>query len=264
MVTFFRGRTANTMIAMLALSTFRVRFHRNFILILFCAAAISGAAAQTVPPSTLAPPPPTSSSDKPVAAAVRDSKAQKTPHAKRVFTNEDMDANIGPLPPLKMDGIDNSDQVIAGIGEYRKKHTPEQIEQAVRDWYDEYDSQLAAAIQDNQNRSVLMQENQANGYDLCRQGGDYEKCANRQMAEAVGARNDQTVIARNNALIHRLQNAFMKIRNGSCNTIFATTGSKSARLIISTAYERAFGIHGESAGRTEDLTPRVIPTRHNQ
>ena len=33
------------------------------------------------------------------------------------------------------------------------------------------------------------------------------------MSEAVGARNNRTTIARNDAVIHRLQQAFMKIRN---------------------------------------------------
>ncbi len=113
-----------------------------------------------------------------------------------------------------MDGIDNTDQIISEVGNYKKTHTPEQTEQVVHDWYDEYDNQLAAAIRDNLDRQTLMQENQANGYDLYRQGGDYEKCANRQMSEAVATRNDQSTMARNNALIHRPQNAFSKIRSG--------------------------------------------------
>lgn len=160
------------------------------------------------------PPPQASNPDKPVAAAVRDSKSQKAPRAKKVFTDDDMNASTGPFPKLKMEGIDNTDQIITEIGNYRKTHTPEQIEQALHDWYDEYDSQLAAAIEDNINRQTLMQENVRNGYDLCQQGGDYEKCAKRQMSEAVGARNDQASMARNFALIHRLQNALMKVRNG--------------------------------------------------
>jgi hypothetical protein len=176
-------------------------------------AVVSAAVGQSSPPSTLTAPPPTSGSDKTVAAAVRDSKAQKNSHAKKIFTDDDMDAKTSPLPRLKMDGMDNTDQIIAEIGNYRRTHTPEQTEQVLHDWYDEYDSQLRAAIEDNQSRSTLMQENQRNGYELCQQGGDYEQCARRQMAEAVGARNDQTTMARNNALIHRLQQAFMKIRN---------------------------------------------------
>ena len=112
-----------------------------------------------------------------------------------------MEAVTGPLPRLKMDGIDNTDQIITAIGEFKKTHAPEEVEHAVHDWYEAYDGQLAASIQDNLNRQILMQENQANGYDLCRQGGDYEKCAKRQTSEAVGARNDQATMARNNALI---------------------------------------------------------------
>lgn len=201
------------MIAMPGLWPFRPRLQHAFILLACALAVIPGAAAQSSPPSTLAAPPQTSSSDKSIATAVRDSKAPKNSHAKKVFTDDDMDAGTSPLPRLKMDGIDNTDQIIAEVGNYRKSHTPEQTEQVLHDWYDEYDSQLAAAIENNQSRQTLMQENQRNGYELCQQGGDYEQCAKRQMSEAVGARNDQTTIARNNALIHRLQTAFMKIRN---------------------------------------------------
>src|SRR5438270_9839476 len=130
------------------------------------------AAAQSTPPSSMsAPPPQAPSSDKPIAAAVRESKTQKNARAKKVFTDDDMDANTGPLPKLKMEGIDNTDQIIAEIGNYRKTHTAEQPEEVLHDWYDEYDSQLAAAIQSNINRSVLMQENQTNGYELCQASG---------------------------------------------------------------------------------------------
>jgi hypothetical protein len=195
-------------------SRIRARAQRILILLGSVLAIVAPALAQSSPPSTVSAQPQTSTSDQSIAGAVRDSKAQKAPHAKKVFTDEDMDAATGPLPKLKMDGIDNTDQIISEIGNYKKTHTPEQTEQAVHDWYDEYDSQLAAAIRDNLDRATLMQENQSNGYDLCQQGGDYEKCAKRQMSEAVAARNDQSTMTRNNTLIHRLQNAFSKIRNG--------------------------------------------------
>src|SRR5882724_4945604 len=169
---------------------FRECFRRSLFLIFFALAIVSAAGGQSTPPSSLAAPPQTPSSDKPIAAAVRDSKTQKNPHAKKVFTDDDMDATSNPLPRLKMDGIDNTDQIIAEIGSYRRTHTPEETEQVLHDWFDEYDSQLRAPIEDTQSRSTLMQENQRNGYELCQQGGDYEKCAKRQMAEAVGARND--------------------------------------------------------------------------
>jgi hypothetical protein len=160
---------------------------------------------------TPASPSETSSS---VAAAARDSKVQKTGHAKKVFTDEDMEASAGPLPRLKMDGAENADEVIAAIAKYKLTHTPEQTEQAVRTWYDRYDEMLAAAIQENLDVSTLRNANTANGYDLCQEGGDYEKCRNRQMAEQRGARNDQNLMTKNSQLEVRIQHVFMKVRNG--------------------------------------------------
>jgi hypothetical protein len=83
-------------------------------------AMIAGAMAQSSPSSAVSAQPQTSASDQSVAGAVRDSKAQKAGHAKNVFTDEDMDAATGPLPKLKMDGIDNTDQIISEIGNYKK------------------------------------------------------------------------------------------------------------------------------------------------
>ena len=149
-----------------------------------------------------------------LAAAARDSKAQKSVHAKKVFTDEDMEETAGPLPRLKMDGAENADEVVAALAKYKTTHTPEQTEKAVRIWYDRYDEMLAAAIQDNQDMTVLRNANSSNGYELCQESGDYEKCRNRQMAEQRGARSDQAQMTKNSQLEVRIQHAFMKVRNG--------------------------------------------------
>lgn len=173
------------------------------------------AAAQNQPTSAPAPPPPSSTgSDASIAAAARDAKAQKTGKAKKVFTDEDMEATAGPLPRLKMDGPENADEVVAAIAKYKTDHTPEQTENAVHIWYDRYDQMLAAAIQTNLDVTVLRQTNYSNGYELCQQSQDYQQCNNRQMAEARGARNDQVEMTKNNNLEVRIQHAFMKVRNG--------------------------------------------------
>ena len=173
------------------------------------------AAAQNQPTSAPAPPPPSSTgSDASIAAAARDAKAQKTGKAKKVFTDEDMEATAGPLPRLKMDGPENADEVVAAIAKYKTDHTLEQTENAVHIWYDRYDQMLAAAIQTNLDVTVLRQTNYSNGYELCQQSQDYQQCNNRQMAEARGARNDQVEMTKNNNLEVRIQHAFMKVRNG--------------------------------------------------
>jgi hypothetical protein len=154
------------------------------------------------------------SSDASIAAAARDTKAQKTARAKKVFTDEDMEATAGPLPRLKMDGPENGDEVIAAIAKYKADHTPEQTENAVHIWYDRYDEMLAAAIHTNIDVNVLRAANYSNGYELCQQSQDYQQCNNRQMAEARGARNDQVEMTKNTNLEVRIQHAFMKVRNG--------------------------------------------------
>ena len=183
-------------------------------LVVGCLAISLPAAAQN--DSCSAQPAP-AASDEPaasLAAAARDSKAQKSVHAKKVFTDEDMEATAGPLPRLKMDGAENADEVVTAISHYKATHTPEETEKAVRIWYDRYDEMLAAAIQDNQEMMVLRNANSSNGYELCQESGDYEKCRNRQMAEQRGARSDQVQMSKNSQLEVRIQHAFMKVRNG--------------------------------------------------
>jgi len=169
--------------------------------------------AQTAPPAAPAPQDSSDTSSS-LAAAARSAKAQKAEHAKKVFTDEDMEASAGPLPRLKMDGAENADDVVAAIGKYKATHTPEEMEQAVHIWYDRYDEMLAAAIQENQDMTVLRNANTSNGYDLCMESQNYQQCQYRQAAEQRGARNDQMVMAKNNALIVRVQHSFMKVRNG--------------------------------------------------
>ena len=130
----------------------------------------------------------TNDTETPLAAAARKAKAQKGMHAKKVFTDEDMEATSGPLPRLKMDGPENGEEVVAAIAKYKTNHTPEETERAVHIWYDRYDEMLAAAIQENKDTQVLRNANTSNGYELCEQGGDYMQCRNRQMAEQRGAR----------------------------------------------------------------------------
>jgi hypothetical protein len=155
-----------------------------------------------------------------LAGAARTAKAQKAGHSKKVFTDEDMEVSTGPLPRLKMDGPENVEEVVTAISTYKLTHTPEQTEQAVHMWFDQYDQILAAAIQQNHDVAALRNANMSNGYALCqesRQSGDYQdyqKCASRQMAEARGAQSDQQEYIKNNNAMMRIQRAFQRVRIG--------------------------------------------------
>jgi hypothetical protein len=153
-------------------------------------------------------------SDNSLAAAAKSAKTQKAAHSKKVFTDEDMETSAGPLPRLKMDGPENADEVVAAIAAYKLTHTPEQTEEAVHAWFDRYDQILAAAIQENHDVAALRSANMSNGYALCQESQDYQKCASRQMAEQRGVQSDQQEYIKNNNLTVRIQHAFMKVRNG--------------------------------------------------
>jgi len=149
-----------------------------------------------------------------IAAAARQTKAPKNAHAKKVFTDEDMEATAGPLPRLKMDGAENADDIVAAISAYKLTHTPDETEHAVHMWYDRYDQMLAAAIQSNQDLRAIRQANMSNGEDLCQQSQDYEQCQARRMVEYRGQRDDAVEIAKNTALEVRIQHAFANVRIG--------------------------------------------------
>ena len=135
-----------------------------------------------------------SNSDDSVAAAARKNKSEKGTRPKRVITDEDMKAWSGPLPKLRMDGTENSDEIIKAILAYRKAHTAPETEAVVRTWFERYDEMLAAAIHNSTETRNLRAANTSNGYELCMESQDYEHCRNRQMAEQRGARHDQVQV----------------------------------------------------------------------
>lgn len=175
---------------------------------------ISAAVAQQTPVAPPAPQPTATGNEESLGAVARTSKKQTAPRAKKVITEDDMDAAANILPRLRTEGAENSDEIIAAIGKYKETHTAAETEEVVQAWYERYDEDLAAAIQQNQVVNSLREENLSNGYEICRQGGDYQSCENRRRAEYTGARHDQATIISNGALEVRIQHVFMKVRVG--------------------------------------------------
>lgn len=151
-------------------------------------------------------------SDDSLAAVAKRAKVQKDRHSKKIVTDDDLHSNSDTLPRLKTNEAENGEEVIAAIAEYKKSHTPQETETVIHLWYDEYDAQLAAAIKTNLEIRALRGATENDAYDLCQSGQDYDECQKRRVAEAKGARYDQTAIARNSELITRLQHSLMNIR----------------------------------------------------
>jgi hypothetical protein len=190
------------------------------LLLAFCALSLAqNAPAASSSASSAAADQTSSSSDtsNSLAAAARKNKAQSATHAKKVFTDDDMEVQAGPFPRLKMDGAGNDDEILAAISKYKLTHTPQQTEDAVRSWFDRYDQELAAAMKSNLDTVSLRNANLTNGYELCQQVQDYEDyahCQSRQMSEQRGAQHDRNEISSNNNVVMRIQHAFTIIRIG--------------------------------------------------
>lgn len=183
----------------------------SVIVILLACSALGFA--QSQPASAQPPAENNSGTASPLAAAARNGK-EKTAHAKKVFTDDDLEVNAGPLPRLKMDGPENGDEIVTAITKYKATHTPEQTEQAIRTWYDRYDEMLVATIQENRDMATLSSTNMSNGNELCQQSQDYEHCQSRQMTDLRGNRSDQAVMIKNTALMMRIQRVFQKVKGG--------------------------------------------------
>ncbi len=184
---------------------------RAFVFALLVSASL---AQSPVPVAPAAPEPTYTGKEEPLGNVVKNSKKQTTPRAKKVITEDDMDAIANILPRIRMEGAENADEIVAAIGQYKASHTPEETEAAVQAWFERYDQDLAAAIQQNLVVNTLREENFSNGNELCREAGDYQACEKRRRAEYIGVRHDQHTIRNNMALEVRIQHVFMKVRGG--------------------------------------------------
>lgn len=161
-----------------------------------------------------APDPAKQDSEKSLADTAREARKTKAVHAKKQITDDDVVTKRSPLPSLNLDGDDNSEEVILAIGDFEAKHTPEETEQAVHDWYDQYDSMLTNAARENVKTGQRRAATTYDAYLACQDSSDYQACAARQRAENRGAHDDQTDMRNNGAVIGRIQQSFMKIRGG--------------------------------------------------
>ena len=146
-------------------------------------------------------------------AAKAAKKNKPAAQAKKIVTEDDLEAKHGPLPRLHLVGDENSAEIIKAIHDYSITH-PAQLEQVLHDWYDEYDNILSTAIHETKQTREQRASTNYSGYQLCMQSHNYQQCQARQQAEMLGARDDQMMMQDDVTTIAHIQDAFTKIRSG--------------------------------------------------
>ena len=144
----------------------------------------------------------------------KEAKKNKPVQAKAVITDENLDVKRGPLPKLNLEGPENFEAVVQAIGDYKSKHNPQETEQVLHDWYSEYDSMLATMFRENIELQSLRESNTYYSNESCGQGVNYQKCMQRQRAEARGTRQDRSVMKNNWATAYRVQTGIMRVGEG--------------------------------------------------
>ncbi len=145
-----------------------------------------------------------------LADIAEQAKKNKTAHAKQSIT-DDMESKKGPLPRLNTQNTDNFDEIIEAIGKFKGKHNGHETEQAIHNWYEQYDEVLAAAIRENIEMRDQRESTSYHSYEMCQQGVSYKLCQERRQTEIRGNRHDQFVMRDNGMLTGRIQQAFMKL-----------------------------------------------------
>jgi hypothetical protein len=142
-----------------------------------------------------------------LADIAKEARNNKTAHAKKSITDDDMESKKGPLPRLNTQDTDT-------ISKFKDKHNEHETEQAKHNWYDEYDEMLAAAIRENIEMRDQRESTSYHSSEMCQQGASYKQCQERRQTEIRGNRHDQFVMRDNGVVTGRIQQAFMKIRTG--------------------------------------------------
>jgi hypothetical protein len=123
--------------------------------------------------------------------------------------------NKSPFPNLVMTGLDNTDEIVRAMESYRGTHNPGEFESAVHAWFDDYDSILEKAI----NEQIVIKDRRMSRTtgpqfsSLDRSPNDYKQYEQRRLAEARAVDDDRRRYEADGLTCARIQQAFGRIRN---------------------------------------------------
>jgi len=149
---------------------------------------------------------------KSLAEVARDAKKEKKETAKIKLSDETEQAHKSAIPDVFSGGIDNTDEILKAIDEYRSGHNLQETEAVLRIWYEKHDAMLANAIEENRRIEQRERDRQL-GYSASdvqpRSTQEYQEY---QRIELISRREDLKRKQENGLLSARIQQAFGRIR----------------------------------------------------
>jgi len=154
----------------------------------------------------------------PLGDVAKKNKDATKSKAKIVFTDEDMATRRGPIPAIALQGVDNTQDVLDAIHEFKTSHDAEKTERVVHAWFDEQNEVLSAAIdanakiaQHNQFKMEAAQDESLHGYGAG-YDGDYRRMQQRRLSDVLSQRVDVRNNRDNWQVIMRIQQTFLRVR----------------------------------------------------
>ena len=150
---------------------------------------------------------------KSLAEVARESKKEKKEQAKIVLSDDTQQLHKPLIPDVFGGGIDNIDEILKAIDDYRSTHKLQETEAAVHLWYDKHDTILANAIEANR-RIEQRERDRALGYSVSdAQPRNNQEYAELQRVELISRRDDLKHKQENGLLSARIQQAFGRVRS---------------------------------------------------
>ena len=154
----------------------------------------------------------TAEQPKSLGDVARESKKEKKEQAKIVLSDDTQQLRKPVIPDVFNGGIDNVDEILKAINDYRSTHNLQETEAAVRFWYEKHDALLANAIEANRRIEQRERDRQL-GYQVSdeqpRSQAEYQEL---QRVELISRRDDLRHKQENGLLSARIQQAFTRVR----------------------------------------------------
>lgn len=148
-----------------------------------------------------------------VAKKNRDTSKAK---ATKIFSDDNTSLRKNPIPAVALQGVDNSQEILDALHEFKKTHDPAETERVVHEWYDEQAEVLSAAIDANnriaKHNQIKMEAAQDRGGYGYAYDGDYNKLRQSQLSEVWAQRSDAHASQDNWQVIMRIQQVFLRVR----------------------------------------------------
>jgi hypothetical protein len=149
---------------------------------------------------------------KSLAEVARDSQKEKKPAAKIVLSDENQQLRKSIIPDVFSGGVDNYDDILKAIEDYRRSHNLQETENVVHLWYDKHDAILAEAIEENR-RIEQRERDRQMGYPVTdAQPRSQQEYVEMRTVEIISRREDSKHKQENGLLMARIQQAFTRIR----------------------------------------------------